>query len=185
ARLIVCSTTQVADFARQVVGDRYQVRCVLAPGQDPHLYEVTPNDVGLVRQADLLLANGLHLEGSNWMHKLGADVGKPVVVCTEGIEPLRVQVPGDGTDVKTIDAPDPHAWFTPKNAAVYVRNILRAVSAIDPSHEPQYRARTELYLAQLRALDAWIVKQCNAIPRERRILVTSHDAFGYFCQAYG
>jgi manganese/iron transport system substrate-binding protein len=185
AGLIVCSTTQVADFARQVVGDRFQVRCVLAPGQDPHLYEVTPNDVGLVRQADLLLANGLHLEGSNWMHKLGADVGKPVVVCSEGIEPLRVQVPGEGTDRETIDALDPHAWFTPQNAAVYVRNILRAVSAIDPEHEQVYQARTELYLAQLRALDAWIVKQCNAIPRDRRILVTSHDAFGYFCQRYG
>jgi manganese/iron transport system substrate-binding protein len=109
-------------------------------------------------------------------------VGKPVVICTEGIEPLEIQTPHEG---KVLHVPDPHAWFTPQNAAVYVRNILRAVSAVDPSHAEHYRARAELYLAQLRTLDAWIVKECNVIPRDRRILVTSHDAFGYFCQRYG
>jgi manganese/iron transport system substrate-binding protein len=185
APMIVCSTTQVADFARQIAGDQFRVSCVLAPGQDPHLYEVTPNDVNLVRQARLLLANGLHLEGSDWMVKLGQDVGKPVVLCTDGIQPLRIQLPGEGDEGKSIDAPDPHAWFTPQNAAVYVRNIVRAISETDPEHADGYQARAELYLAQLRALDAWIVKQCSAIPRDRRILVTSHDAFGYFCQQYG
>ena len=182
ARIIACSTTQVADFARQIVGDRCEVRCVLAPGQDPHLYALTPNDVALVRDADLLLANGLHLEGNDWMLKLGQDVGKSVVICADGIKPLQIEVSTEGS---TISVPDPHAWFTPQNAAVYVRNILRAVTSMDPEHAASYEARAELYLAQLRTLDAWIVKQCNAIPRDRRILVTSHDAFGYFCQQYG
>ena len=86
---------------------------------------------------------------------------------------------------EALSVPDPHSWFTPQNAAVYVRNILRAVSQLDAEHAAHYEARAELYLAQLRTLDAWIVKQCNAIPRDRRILVTSHDAFGYFCQQYG
>ena len=90
--IVACSTTQVADFARQVVGDHWEVRCVLAPGQDPHLYEVTPNDVALVRDARLLLANGLHLEGNDWMAKLGQDVGKSIVYCTTGIEPLQIKV---------------------------------------------------------------------------------------------
>jgi manganese/iron transport system substrate-binding protein len=181
-RIVACSTTQVADFARQVVGDQFEVRCVLAPGQDPHLYEVTPNDVALVRDAELLLANGLHLEGHDWIFKLGQDVGKRVVSCTDGIKPLQIELTREG---QAVSVPDPHAWFTPQNAAVYVRNILGAVSQLDPAHAEAYQARAELYLAQLRNLDAWIVKQCNAIPRDRRILVTSHDAFGYFCQQYG
>jgi hypothetical protein len=158
----------VADFARQIVGDQCEVRCVLAPGQDPHLYEITPNDVTLVRDAQLLLANGLHLEGNDWILKLGQDVGKPIVICTEGIEPLQIETPHDG---QVLHVPDPHAWFTPQNAAVYVRNIVRAVMEIDPTHAEHYQARAELYLAQLRSLDAWIVKHCNAIPRDRRILL--------------
>jgi manganese/iron transport system substrate-binding protein len=116
------------------------------------------------------------------MIKLGQDVGKEVVVCTDGIEPLQIEAPQEG---RTIRVPDPHAWFTPQNAAVYVRNIVRAVCQLDPSHTDAYQARAELYLAQLRVLDSWIVKQCNVIPRDRRILVTSHDAFGYFCHQYG
>jgi manganese/iron transport system substrate-binding protein len=178
--IVVCSTTQVADFARQVVGDQWEVRCVLAPGQDPHLYEITPNDVTLVRDARLCLANGMHLEGNDWMKTLADQLGKPLVECSQGIVPLQITVDGASEPV-----PDPHAWFTPQNAAVYVRNILRAVNQLDSANEPQYTARAELYLTQLRSLDAWIAKQCNAIPRDRRILVTSHDAFGYFCQAYG
>ena len=116
--ILACSTTQVADFARQVVGDRCEVRCVLAPGQDPHLYAITPNDVALVRDAHLLLANGLHLEGNDWMLKLGQDVGKSVVICTAGIQPLQIAVSADDS---AISVPDPHAWFTPQNAAVYAQ----------------------------------------------------------------
>jgi len=182
SRQIVCSTTQIADFARQVVADRWQVRCVLAPGQDPHLYHVTPNDVRLVANADLCMENGLHLEGSEWMRNLALDAGKPLVTCAQGVHLLQIAPEGAAA---TVSVPDPHAWFDPQNAAVYVRNILRAVERIDPDRRNEYRARAELYLAQLRALDAWILRQCNAIPRERRILVTSHDAFGYFCQRYG
>jgi manganese/iron transport system substrate-binding protein len=181
-RKIVCSTTQIADFAREVVGDRWQVQCVLAPGQDPHLYHVTPNDVRFVADAELCLENGLHLEGSDWMRNLAFDASKPLVTCTDGIVPLQV---APDTGQAAVSVPDPHAWFNPQNAAVYVRNILRAVEQLDPEHQSEYRVRAELYLAQLRTLDAWILRQCNAIPRERRILVTSHDAFGYFCQRYG
>lgn len=178
--ILVCSTTQVADFARQVVGDRWDVQCVLAPGQDPHLYEITPNDVKRVRDATLCAANGLHLEGNDWMKTLADQLGKPLVVCTTGIVPLQIQTQEGAESV-----PDPHAWFTPQNAAVYVRNLLQAVSQLDEEHREEYAARAELYLSQLRGLDTWIAKQCNAIPRDRRILVTSHDAFGYFCMAYG
>ena len=177
-QLIVCSTTQVADFARQVVGDSWEVRSILAPGQDPHLYQPTPNDARLVRQADLCLDNGLHLEGNDWMRSLASSAGKPIVSCTEGVAPLELE--DEGQLVR-----DPHAWFTPKNAVIYVRNIVRAVSQLDPRNKRQYEARAELYISQLQTLHAWIQRQVNLIPSQRRVLVTSHDAFNYFCRDYG
>ena len=174
---IVCSTTQVADFARHVVGDRVTVRCILAPGADPHTYQPTPDDVKMVTSADLCLENGLHLEGKNWMAPLAKDAAKPLATCTDGIEPLTMTK--EGQKVK-----DPHAWFSPRNAATYVNNILRAVVRLDPDGKDEYVARAELYLQQLRVLDMWVRKQVARIPVERRVLVTSHDAFNYFCHTY-
>lgn len=175
-----CSTTQVADFVRQVVGDRWEVRCVLAPGQDPHLYRHKPNDIRAVREADLCFENGLHLEGADWMQQLAKSADKRVVTCTDGLTPLVIKE-DDGE--RTVN--DPHAWFTPMNATIYLRNILNAVSEFDPEHKDEYESRADLYRSQLRTLDTWIKKQFNVIPPSRRVLVTSHDAFNYFCEAYG
>ena len=177
-KLAVCSTTQIADFTREIVGDRWLVDCVLEPGQDPHLYRTTPDDVRLVNQSHLCLANGWHLEGGDWMQNLAADARKPLVLCVEGVRPLMIAEAGQ-------EVQDPHAWFTPANASVYVRNILKGVSQVDPEGAGEFRMRAELYLRQLQVLDGWIQKQVNAIPTQQRVLVTSHDAFGYFCQAYG
>lgn len=176
--LVVCSTTQVADFARQVAGDDLEVQSLLAPGADPHLYLPTPEDARLVQRAALCLQNGLHLEGNNWMGKLAQDAGKPLVSCTDGIRPLQMAY--DGREV-----PDPHAWFSVPNAAVYVNTIARAFIQTFPELAPRFQARAELYLQQLRGLDAWIRRQAARIPPPRRILVTSHDAFNYFCREYG
>jgi manganese/iron transport system substrate-binding protein len=175
--ILVASTTQIADFARQVVGDRCEVDCILAPGADPHTYQPTPNDVDMVIQADLCLQNGLHLEGKNWMATLAQDAGKPIVTCTDGVEPLAMNQSGQSVA-------DPHTWFSPVNAAVYVNNIVRAVTELDPAGRAQYEARAKLFLQQLRVLDAWIREQVAQIPPHRRILVTTHDAFNYFCREY-
>lgn len=180
--LIVCSTTQIADFTRQVVGDRMRVHSLLAVGADPHTYQPTPGDARLVTQAALVIENGLNLEGKNWMATLAADSGRPMLTATDGVRLLELSAQEQAEEGY---AHDPHAWFDPANAAVYVNNIARAVIALDPAHEGEYRARSELYLAQLRALDAWIRRQVAAIPPQRRLLVTSHDAFGYFCRSYG
>ncbi len=178
--LLVCSTTQTADFARQVVGDRFRVVSILAPGQDPHLYEIKSGDAQLVASAVLCIENGWHLEGKQWMRTLATTAHKPLVTCVEGVTPLMV--PGNDGEQP---AHDPHAWFRPANAAVYVRNILRAVVRLDPGHEQQYRARADLYCRELRTLHLWIEKELEKIPPQRRVLVTSHDAFNYFCDTYG
>jgi manganese/iron transport system substrate-binding protein len=179
-KVIVCSTTQIADFARQIVGDRCDVKCVLAPGQDPHLYRPTADDAKLVATADLCLQNGWHLEGKEWMLTLTKQAKKPApVTCVDGIEPIVLKV--DGQELKVND---PHAWFSPENAAVYVRNILNAVSQIDPPHKDEFKARAELLLEEIRTLHLWTTRQLAAIPPNQRVLVTSHDAFNYFCQTY-
>jgi manganese/iron transport system substrate-binding protein len=174
---VVTSTTQIADFVRQIMGDRAEVVSVLAPGADPHTYQPTPDDVKIVLQSDICIENGIHLEGKSWMGTLAKDAEKPLVTATAGLEPLRI-----GSDDQTIM--DPHAWFSPRNVALYVNNIMKAVSSFDPDNTAEYQARTKLYLQQLRVLDAWVREQVNRIPPERRILVTTHDAFNYFCREY-
>jgi manganese/iron transport system substrate-binding protein len=175
--VVVASTTQIADFARQVAGDRLIVRSILAPGADPHTYQPTPDDVQIVLGADLCLENGLHLEGKSWMASLAKDAGKPLVTATRGLTPLAI--PSAGQSIA-----DPHAWFSPRNAALYVNNIVTALEQLDPAGAAEYRARAKLYLQQLRVLDAWIREQVSRIPPQRRILVTTHDAFNYFCREY-
>ena len=176
--MVITSTTQIADFARQVVGDSWKVECILAPGADPHTYMPTPRDAERVIRADLALENGLHLEGKNWMRTLAENAKTPIVTTTDGIRPLMIAEEGERIA-------DPHAWFSPKNAAVYVRNILKAVSGIDPENRAAYAARADLFLQQLRGLDSWIRKEVGRIPAQKRVLVTSHDAFNYFCREYG
>lgn len=175
--VVVASTTQIADFARQVAGDRMVVRSILAPGADPHTYQVTPDDVQIVLGADLCLENGLHLEGKSWMATLARDAGKPLVTVTTGIAPL--QLSGEGQSIA-----DPHAWFSIRNVAIYVNNIVRAITSMDPPNKAEYQARAQLFLQQLRVLDGWVREQVSRIPPERRILVTTHDAFNYFCREF-
>ena len=175
--VLVASTTQIADFARQIAGDRLIVRSILAPGADPHTYQPTPDDVQIVLGAALCLENGLHLEGKNWMATLARDAGKKLVTVTQGLTPLAIKTADQSIS-------DPHAWFTPRNAALYVNNIVTAMEQLDPAGASEYRARAKLYLQQLRVLDAWIREQVNQLPPQRRILVTTHDAFNYFCREY-
>ncbi len=174
---VVASTTQIADFAREIMGDSAEVISILAPGADPHTYQPTPDDVQIVLQADICIENGIHLEGKSWMATLAKDAEKPLITATKGLQPLSI-----GDDDQKVN--DPHAWFSPKNVALYVNNITRSMSGYFPEQATSYQARAKLYLQQLRVLDAWIREQVSRIPPERRILVTTHDAFNYFCREY-
>jgi len=175
--VLVASTTQIADFTRQVAGDRAIVQSILAPGADPHTYQPTPDDVQKVLAADLCLENGLHLEGKNWMGTLARDARKPLITATDGVDLLKIDEEGEMVA-------DPHAWLSPRNAAVYVNNIVKGITQIDPDNKAEYEARATLFLQQLRVLDSWIREQIAIIPVERRVLVTTHDAFNYFCTEF-
>lgn len=176
-KVIVASTTQIADMARNIAGESAVIRCILAPGADPHTYSPTPKDIDMVVSADLCLENGLHLEGKNWMATLARDAGKPIATCTEGLPPI--EIPGQGATI-----PDPHAWFSIPNVAMYVHNIVKALTSLDPENKTAYAHRARLYLQQLRVLDGWIRETVSTIPPQRRVLVTTHDAFNYFCHEY-
>ena len=182
-KTILCSTTQIADFARQVVGDRCTVKCVLSAGEDPHTYVPGGNDLKDCATADLCLRNGWNLEGNSWMKRIATENGKKIVTCIEGVKPREFEEHGEEGSSGTIK--DPHAWLTPANALIYVNNIRDAVCELEPEYAEEFRMRADMYRLQLLALDRWVKQNLSRVKKNRRVLVTHHDAFGYFCDAYG
>jgi ABC-type Zn uptake system ZnuABC Zn-binding protein ZnuA len=173
---VVATTSMIADMARNIAGNDLEVISLLPIGSDPHLYEATPADNTVVQSAQLILKNGLHLEG--WLDRLIASSNKtaPVVEVTKGITPIQDPNMGE---------PDPHAWMDVTNAIIYATNIAEAFASADPAHAEGYRQRLSAYRAELEALDAYIREQMALIPAEHRVLITSHDAFHYFGRRYG
>lgn len=179
ARLrVVATTTQVADFARNVGGDKVTVTQILKPGVDPHDYEPSPADLRAVAEADVLVENGVGLE--RWLGDLirSADFSGTLVDASKGV-PIRK---GDGTGEEA--AGDPHIWQDPRNAETMSRDIAAACEAKDPADKAAFAANLAAYIAKLRALDAWIARQIATLPADRRELVTNHDAFGYYVDRY-
>ena len=179
---ILCSTTQIADFTRHIVGDRCNVKCVLSAGEDPHTYVPGGNDLKDCAKADLCLRNGWNLEGNSWMKGIADENSKKLVTCITGVKPRSFEEHGEegGVAVK-----DPHAWLTPANALIYVNNIRDAVCELEPKHAAEFRMRADMYRLQLLALDRWVKQNLSRVKKNRRVLITHHDAFGYFCDAYG
>lgn len=174
----VASFTVIADMVRTVGGEHVQVTSLIGPNGDPHVYEPTPADAKALGQADIAFVSGLHLEG--WMDRLiqASGYGHAPVVLTQGIATRHMSE--DGQQVV-----DPHAWNSARNAMQYVRNITQALDQVDPAHKADYERNARAYLAELDALDRYARAQVQRIPPERRKVLTSHDAFGYFSDAYG
>ncbi len=182
---VVCTTTIMADMAKQVGGTRVEVVSLLKHGVDPHTYQPTPDDVKIIAAAGVVVINGLGYEG--WVEQLITAAGvsrERVVVATAGIEAMTAGAHKHDDHAHGGDQ-DPHAWHDAKNGIQYVTNIRNALIKADPTGEKDFMALTELYQAQLRVMDAWIRKQVATIPAERRVLVTSHDALSYFARSYG
>ncbi|MGP8118984.1 MAG: metal ABC transporter solute-binding protein, Zn/Mn family, partial [Xanthobacteraceae bacterium] len=161
-------------------GDRVAVTTLVGPDSDIHVYRPTPDDVRRVAAARLVVINGLGLEG--WLPRLVAAAAShaQIVTATAGIAPRRPAPGADrGHDV------DPHAWQAVPNAKTYVANIRDALVAADPGGAAVYRGNAEAYLARLDALDREVRAAVARIPPPRRRVISTHDAFGYFADAYG
>ena len=174
----VTSFTIIADMARNVAGDAADVVSVTKPGAEIHNYQPTPGDLIAAQDADLVLWNGLNLE--QWFEQFLGNLGDvPSVVVSEGIEPIGIgEGPYEGK-------PNPHAWMSPTDALVYVENIRAAFVEADPANEAAYNANAQRYAEQITAAVAPIRAAIEAIPDERRWLVTSEGAFSYLARDFG
>lgn len=174
----VASFTVLADMVRNVGGDKVEVTSLVGPNGDPHTFEPTPTDAKTLKAADIVFVNGLGLEG--WMERLIAASGykgKPVVA-SDGITTLKTDEDG-----KTVL--DPHAWNSAANGIVYVKDIAKALAAVDPEDAKTFEANAAAYTTKLEALDAEAKKEVATLPAGRRKILTTHDALGYFAKAYG
>ncbi len=175
--LVVATTTIIANITEEIAGDRVEVYGIMPVGGDPHIYQPVPGDARMIARSDLVLLNGLELEG--WLTELAQHAGgsRPMVTVTDGITPLE--------DKQRHGEPDPHAWFDVQNMHYYVDNIVRGLITIDPDGAEIYNERAAAYKKKLDELDVWVHEQIESLPGDRRILITSHDAFRYFGEAYG
>jgi manganese/zinc/iron transport system substrate-binding protein len=180
---VVCTTGPVADILRNLGGDRLEVIGLMGPGVDPHLYRASTSDIERLHDADMIFYNGLHLEGrmADMFETMARR--KPTFAVTQSLV--------EGNHPKLRKPPefegyyDPHVWHDPKLWAECVRYVAKVLSEQDPSHAEDYQKRADNYVRQLDEVDAYCRKQLQTIPKEQRALVTVHDAFNYFCAAYG
>jgi zinc/manganese transport system substrate-binding protein len=175
---VVATFSILADFARNVGGERIEVTGLVGPNGDTHVYQPKPADAKELGAARLILVNGLGLEG--WIDRLikASGATAPVIVATKGISPQQMREEGR-------IGPDPHAWQSIANAKIYVANIRDALIAVDPDGASTYRTNADTYLAKLTALEQEVTAEIAKIPPGRRQIITTHDAFGYFGTAYG
>src|SRR2546423_1061723 len=178
---VVASFSILADFVRNVGGERLELATLVGPNGNAHVYAPSPADAKKVSDARLVFVNGLGFEG--WLDRLVKASGTkaPIVVAAKGITPLERA----GARDHDHGGADPHAWQSVANAKIYVGNIRDALLAADPAGSADYQARATAYLARLDALDREVRDTLAKIPQERRRVVTSHNAFGYFESAYG
>ncbi|KTS99388.1 metal ABC transporter substrate-binding protein [Pseudomonas rhizoryzae] len=182
----VATFTVIADVVKQVGGNHVQVTSLVGPNGDPHAYEPTPADAQALKQADVVFMSGLHMEG--WMDRLikASGQARPPVILSEGIKTREMAEDEDGhSDHDHEHGVDPHVWNNPLNVVVYTRNVVKALSKIDPADAAVYQANGDKYIAKLEALDRYAREQIAQVPKARRKVLTSHDAFGYFGDAYG
>ncbi len=175
---VVATTTQVADFARNIGGAKVKVSQILKPNVDPHDYEPSPADVQAIAQADVVIKSGVGLE--KWLDQTISSAGfhGTLVDSSKGVT-VRT---GNGTDEEA--AGDPHIWHNPKNAEIMSGNIAAAFSAKDAKDKATFDADLKAYAGKLDQLDAWITQQIDTVPAAQRKLVTNHDAFGYYVDRY-
>jgi len=171
---VVASFSILADFVRNVGGDRINLTTLVGADSDVHVYTPAPSDAKRIADAKLVVVNGLGLEG--WLPRLVQSSGSKaqVVTVSAGIAPLKLG-----------SAADPHGWQSVPNAKIYVTDIANALAAADPDDAEFFRAQAKAYLEKLETLDREVREAVAKIPQERRKVISTHDAFGYFAAEYG
>lgn len=173
-KLVVSTASIFADMAENIAGGEVEVKTIVPIGGDPHIYEPTPADARLVSRADLILKNSLTFEG--WIDGLieSAGSGAEVVTITEGVEPIGYK-----------GSFDPHAWMDASYGLIYIENIKNALVELVPEKREIFEFNYGVYRKQLEEMDTYIFEQVAKIPEQRRVLITSHDAFQYYGKRYG
>ena len=175
---VVTTVGMIADAAERIGGSRVEVDGLMGPGVDPHLYKASEGDVRRLERADVIFYGGLHLEAkmADVLERIGER--RLTRAVSDGIPRAKLISVGGGQV-------DPHVWFDVALWTGAVREVRDTLAAADPAHARGYRARATLYLAELERLDAEARSKSAAVPAAARVIVTAHDAFGYFGRAYG
>jgi zinc/manganese transport system substrate-binding protein len=185
---VVASFSIIGDFAKNVGGDRIELTTLVGPDGDAHVYDPKPADAAAMASADVVLVNGLHLEGFLKRLVEASATHAAVVELTKGVQPLAMDKEAH-PHAEAGEAPegkiDPHAFQSIKNAEIYVKNIADAFCAADTSGCDSYQANAGAYTDELKALDDMVRSAVASIPADKRVIITSHDAFGYFEHEYG
>lgn len=175
---VVTTFTVIQDIAQNVAGDAAVVDSITKPGAEIHDYQPTPGDIVKAQDADLVLWNGFNLE--RWFEKFFENIKDvPGVVVSDGIEPMGI------TEGPYNGKPNPHAWMSPTSALQYVENIRKALVKYDPENADVYNANAAAYADKIKAMDAPLRERLEAIPEDKRWLVTSEGAFSYLARDYG
>jgi manganese/zinc/iron transport system substrate-binding protein len=179
---VVCTTGQVADLVRNIGGEHVEVTTLMGPGVDPHLYRESPSDIEKLSTADAIFYNGVHLEGrmADLFEKLSER--RPTFAVTHSLveaKAARLRKPPEFEGHY-----DPHVWHDPTLWADCAKYVTSVMTEIDPAHREDYNRNGAAYEKQLAELDTYCRGQLAAIPKPQRVLVTAHDAFGYFCITY-
>jgi manganese/zinc/iron transport system substrate-binding protein len=176
---VVATTGMIADAANRIGGGRVRVECLMGPGVDPHRFHASAGDLNKIGSAKLILYNGLHLEGK-MSDVLEHSLRAKAVAVTKNLDPKKLHpAEVDG------GAYDPHVWFDVALWSECVKTIRDEMVARFPEHADTFRDNADMYLKELADLDAEVREKAKTLPQDRRVLVTSHDAFGYFAAAYG
>ncbi|MGM0886886.1 MAG: metal ABC transporter solute-binding protein, Zn/Mn family [Bacillota bacterium] len=175
---VVTTTGMIGDLVENIGGKHVEVTSLMGPGVDPHLYKATQGDVKTLDSADMIFYNGLHLEGkmTDIFEMMSKD--KPTIAVTEDFKENQLRKVGATEH-------DPHVWFDVKLWIVAAEAVKKELIAKDPDHEAEYRENYEEYVLQLEELDEYVHEEINKVPEDQRVLVTAHDAFGYYGQSYG
>ena len=176
-KTVVATASMLADMAKNISGGLVKVECIVPIGGDPHLHEPTPRDAQMVNRADLIIKNGLTFEG--WLDELIENSGTKAktIRVTEGIQPIE--------SAAYKNSADPHAWMDVSLGLTYIKNIKNALVTLDPDNADVYEFNYGIYKKQLEDLDQYIQTEIQKIPAQKRVLITSHDAFQYYGKAYG